>query len=66
MITAELNKDALNISIALDNKLAELWYPLHPKFNIYELTRPDKISRNISIPKPVIATVSGWVDAVED
>lgn len=56
-------KDAVNVSIALDNFMADKWYPLEPKFNIMQLTKPMEISGNISIPKPVIASISQWIDA---
>ncbi len=53
--------DALNVSLSLDNNLADMWYPLDPKFNIYEATNPYEISGNISIPKPVVLSTSCWL-----
>ena len=53
--------DALNVSLSLDNNLAGMWYPLDPKFNIYEATNPYEISGNIGIPKPVVLSTSCWL-----
>jgi len=39
-----------------------MWYPLHPKFNIFQLTKPDEISGNIAIPKPNISAHSQWLE----
>lgn len=58
---ADFDGDALNASIALDNFMAEKWYPLEPKFNILQLSKPGEVSNNIAIPKPCIATISSWL-----
>jgi hypothetical protein len=54
--------DALNVSIALDRKMSDMWYPLSPEFNIFQMTKPFQVSGNISIPKPNIATISSWLE----
>lgn len=48
---------------AVDQKLEKLWYPLEPKFNIFGLNRPYEVTGNIAIPKPVIASISNWLDS---
>lgn len=53
--------DALNLCICLDRKLSEGWYPLSPMFNVFELDKPFKVSGNVKIPKPVIASTSAWL-----
>lgn len=53
--------DALNLSIAIDNKMAEHWYTLSPHKNVFVLNKPREVSGNISIPKPVVATMSNWM-----
>ena len=58
---AQWQLDALNVSLSLDNNLADMWYPLDPKFNIYEATNPYEISGNISVPKPVVLSTSVWL-----
>jgi len=62
-LNLDFDGDCLNISLSLDNNIAEQWYSLHPKFNIYEATNPYEISGNISIPKPVILTTSSWLNS---
>jgi hypothetical protein len=52
----------MNVSLSLENKMANMWYPLEPKFNIYQLNEPYKISGNIAIPKPIISTIAHWLD----
>lgn len=59
---ADFDGDATSVLIALDNKMAKSWYPLSPKFNILQLTNPFDISMNISIPKPVIASISNYLE----
>lgn len=58
---ADFDGDALNCSIALDNKMTDFWYPLAPEFNIFQLDEPDKISSNIDIPKPCVSAHSQWL-----
>jgi hypothetical protein len=54
--------DALNFTVLLDNKMAGLTYPLDPKFNILQLTKPGDMTDTISMPKPVISSVSCYLD----
>ena len=58
----EFDGDALNFSIATDNKIADLWRPLQPHHNVFELNKPGKISSNILMPKPVVSTMSNFLD----
>ena len=53
--------DALNLCLSLDSVCAEGWYPLAPQFNVFELDKPFKVSGNVGIPKPVIASTSAWL-----
>lgn len=52
---------ALNLVIALDNEMSDMWYSLAPHNNIFTLTQPKEISGNIAIPKPVLSTMSNWL-----
>jgi len=54
--------DALNVSIALDKKTADSWYPLEPKFNVFQLNKPFEVSANVTIPKPNIVSISNWIE----
>lgn len=60
---AECDSDALNFSIAIDNKMAKMWEALYPHKNVFVLNNPREISGNISIPKPVVATISNFVSS---
>lgn len=60
---ADFDGDALAVTIALDNKIADSWYPLSPHFNIFQLSRPHVVSGNVAIPKPNIATMARWIKA---
>jgi len=55
----------MNIMLALDNIMASFWYALDPKFNILLLDEPDKISGNLVVSKPTIATVSNCLNSLE-
>ena len=59
----DFDGDALAVTIALDNKIADSWYPLSPHFNIFQLSRPRVVSGNVAIPKPNIATMARWIKA---
>lgn len=61
-MNADFDGDSLNVSISLDNFMAEKWYPLEPRFNIFQLSKPHEISKNISMPKPIISTISAFLD----
>jgi hypothetical protein len=53
----------MNHTICLDNKMADLWYPLRPMFNTYQINTPHEVSGNVFIPKPPISAISDWLEA---
>lgn len=53
--------DALNLCLSLDKHVSDGWYPIAPMFNVFELDKPYKVSGNVGIPKPVIASTSAWL-----
>lgn len=59
---ADFDGDELNVSIATDNHMADLWYPLRPSFNAFELDIPYKVASNASICKPVVSSLSSWLE----
>lgn len=63
---ADFDGDELNASIALDNNLADMWYPLRPSFNAFKLDVPYRVAANASICKPVISSLSSWLDSDDD
>lgn len=56
----------LNLVIAMDNLMGDLWYPLCPHHNVFTLTEPKEISGNLAIPKPVLAIMSNWILSKEE
>lgn len=62
----DFDGDELNITIALDNYIAGLWYGLSPHKNVFVLSEPRSISGNIAIPKPVVTTISNFISSKKD
>ncbi len=54
--------DALNVSIAMDKFMADSWYPLEPRFNVLDMNKPYGVSGNPAMPKPVISSISSWIE----
>jgi hypothetical protein len=60
-VDSRFDGDALNISISTDNDIVRHWQALAPHKNVFEMTSPREISGNISMPKPVISTMSNFL-----
>lgn len=41
--------------------MANLWEPFKPHYNIFTPSSPKEVGDCISIPKPVVATMSAWL-----
>jgi hypothetical protein len=65
-MNADFDGDALNLSIAIDNEMADHWKALAPHRNVFVLNEPRKISDNIAIPKPVVSTMANWIRSRTD
>lgn len=63
---ADFDGDALNYSVSNDNFLADKWKTLAPHYNVFTADNPLEISKNISIPKPVISSTSNWIHSPSD
>lgn len=61
-MNADYDGDALNFMLSLDNFMADAWYPLEPHFTIMEFTDPFENSGNMAKPKPVISSISNWMN----
>ena len=48
-------------TLAVDNEMAEMFYPFSPFFNLLVLDEPLKISRNCSMTDSVIGSASEWI-----
>lgn len=54
--------DAINFSLAIDNYVAGAYKNLEPHKSVFSLDEPFKVSDNLAIPKPVISTISNFLD----
>ena len=53
--------DQLNGTLSLDNWTTEELRRLSPHMGVFDLNAPRQVSKNLSMPKPVVATISNWV-----
>ena len=61
---ADFDGDEMNGTLLIDTYLDHLFRPLQAQFNIMELNEPYKISSAVTIPKPVISSISNFLEAV--
>lgn len=57
--------DTVSCSLTIDNHIERLMKPLESHNNVFVLNKPWEVSNNISIPKPVVATISNWIQTEE-
>jgi hypothetical protein len=62
-LNADFDGDACNMTLAVDNYMADMWESLRPEYSVMDMDRPDGLSNNIAIPKTVIASISNWFNA---
>lgn len=62
----DFDGDQMSIYLSLDEAMADMWYALSPKFNIFGMDEPLKITSNVSLPKPVVATLGMWLEDEEE
>lgn len=53
--------DALNFMLTLDNKLGDATDDLAPYKSAHDSEKPYTISGDLSVPKPVVSTISNWM-----
>ena len=58
---ADFDGDALNCMLSVDNELGDAFENLAPHRSGLSMDKPHEISGNLSMPKPVIATISNWI-----
>lgn len=51
----------MNFMLAIDNLLAQELGHLDSDRGVMNLNQPRSTSKNISMPKPVVATISNWL-----
>lgn len=58
----DFDGDNFNIKIAVDNLMADSWKPLKTHYSVFQLTKPHEIHPFVFMPKPVVASMSEWMD----
>jgi len=59
-LNADLDGDALQITLALTNKVSKALENFHPHHNVLGLVGDNEFSSNIKYPKTIISTLSNW------
>jgi hypothetical protein len=54
--------DQLNATLSIDLITAEELQKLAPHMGAFTLDKPYTVSKNISIPAPVVATIANWME----
>lgn len=55
--------DQLNATLSLDIATTEQLKALAPHKSVFDLNAPRAVSKNLSIPDTVIATIANWLDS---
>lgn len=63
---ADFDGDQLNGTVSLDNMTAEELRGLAPHMSVFGLDEPRAVSRNLSMPKPVISSIANMLDTPEE
>lgn len=58
---ADFDGDALWGELPLDHKNAEALDRLAPYTGVMDLNRPFTVSRNVTLPPPLVATITNWI-----
>jgi len=56
-----INQDALNAKLITDSYMRRMLAPLRPHVGVLDVGGPRKISGNITLPAPVLATAANWL-----
>lgn len=58
---ADFDGDQLNGTLCIDIAMAHDLRHLAPHKSVFDLNSPFKVSGNLSMPKPVVATIANWI-----
>lgn len=58
---ADFDGDQLNGTLSLDLLTAEELVKLAPHMSTFDLNDPRRVSKNLSMPKPVVSTIANWM-----
>lgn len=53
--------DQLNGTLSLDRRTHDELRKLAPHMSTFDLNEPRMVSKNLSLPKPVVATIASWM-----
>lgn len=60
-LNADFDGDECNFFLALDEVMAHEMRHLLPHKSVFDLNEPKAVSNGLNMPKPVIASISGWI-----
>lgn len=61
-LNADFDGDAMNFTLAIDEVIADYLKNLAPHKSTFGLDTPFKVTGDLSIPKPVVASIASWID----
>ena len=64
--TADFDGDEMNTFIPVDKQEHDAFYRLAPHLSVMDTHAPFKVSGNIKIPGPVMATIAHWMHQNDD
>jgi hypothetical protein len=65
-LNADFDGDQLNGTLSIDNYTADELESLAPHKSVFDLNSPRSVSKNLSIPKPVVSTIANWMHSWRD
>lgn len=63
---ADFDGDQLNGTLSIDHMTADELYKLSPHMSTLDLNAPRNVATNLSMPKPVVATIANWMHDTEE
>jgi hypothetical protein len=60
-LSADFDGDSINFTLPLDINTTDALRPLAGHMSAFDLNAPRKVSRNLAMPKPPIATMASWM-----
>lgn len=56
--------DALQFALSIDRRMEDEYEHLDPHMSSFSLENPRKISDSLAIPKPVVGSISNWLENI--
>lgn len=61
-LVAEWYLDALQFSLTIDQRMEKEFEHLAPHMSTFGMEKPRSISDTLTIPKPVVGSISNWLE----